>query len=193
MKEILLKPRSIAGAITWGALSAFFVFVVLIIIDLVISTYTENFGPIQQIQSIAVGNGYSISLDAKPVHPWLAEYEQSITVYGGDPRNGNRLANLEIPTNTGGRVLIGVYVPKDKSNSVILVDRYSTSIIDLANLKVSPIQNINHEELISLGIISGQSYPIKFIPCSSWPLISLIEKNTIIHEHSEIKGICDAL
>ena len=104
MKTFLTKPRSIAGTIILDTLTAIAVFFSLVVADFLLSIYRNEFGPARQIDAIASGNGYSISLDATPAHPMLAEYTQSLSIFGGQPRQGSMLGRVELPMNTGGRV-----------------------------------------------------------------------------------------
>src|SRR5687767_10827339 len=127
MKAFLHRPRSIVGAVLWGVLAAVSTFFVLLVADFAWSHYSKSFGPPHLVESIAVGGGYSISIQAQPAHPFLAEYEQEIFIYGGEPRLGDFLGSVKIPMNTGGRVRIGVLVPADASrHEVVLLDRHNT-------------------------------------------------------------------
>lgn len=193
MKKLLLRPRSIAGAIAWGATSAVVAFLGLVAMDFVVAIYRSSFGPAQQITSVALGSGYSISLEATPAHPWLAEYRQSVKVYGGAPREGGLLGSIEIPANTGGRVRIGVLVPAlSRGADVILVDRYFASRINLATRQISDASSFDSKGAIPLGIISGESFPVKFIPCAVWHLLSSEEQTEIIRPDERMRGFCDS-
>jgi len=193
MKQFLTRPRSIVGATLWGVIAAVVIFFGLIVADFIVSAYRSNFGPAAQIGAIAVGGGYSISLDATPAHPFLAEYKQSISVYGGDPRNGALLGRVEIPMNTGGRVRIGVLVPTEPNKAeVVLADRYATTRIELSTQKVANLDSWRQPTLRPIGIISGESHPIKFIPCAVWPLLSSREQQTIVGSRDELQGFCEA-
>ncbi len=193
MKQFFLRSRSIAGAIAWGAITAFVVFFGLIIADLIMTAHQKDFGPARQIDAIAVGNGYSISLDATPTHAFLAEYEQSIRVFGGSPRRGGLLGRLLIPANTGGQIRIGVLVPRDKARTeVFLADRYQTTHIDLPSQKAytQPTEPTHDPALLPLGIISGASNPVKFIPCSVWSHLSSEEQKEIIRPGDTLQDFC---
>ncbi|MBI3546088.1 MAG: hypothetical protein HY081_05785 [Gammaproteobacteria bacterium] len=177
----------------WGVIIAVIVFFGLIIADFVISAYRDSFGPAAQIDAIAVGGGYSISLDATPAHPFLAEYKQSISVYGSEPRDGALLGRVEIPMNTGGRVRIGVLVSTEPNKAeVVLADRYATTRIELSTQKVADMDSWRQPTLRPIGIISGESYPIKFIPCAVWSLLSSREQQTIMGSRDELQGFCEA-
>jgi hypothetical protein len=192
MKNILTKPRSIIGATAWGAMVAIVIFVGLIAIDFIASMYRENFGPARQVESIAVGSGYSIAIEATPAHPILAEYEQSLAIYGGTPRRGGLLGRIELPMNTGGKIRVGVLVSnKISSPEIILVDRHANTLIRLAEVQASNIKEWNHLEYKALGIISGSSYPIKFIPCSIWSSLFEEERHEIYPPGYDEKSVCE--
>ncbi len=168
------------------------ILIIILVVGLISSAYRSNFGPVRQIESIAIGGGYSISLNATPAHPMLAEYKQSITLYGGTPRGGENLGNIEIPMNTGGRIRIGVLVPNNfTTKDVILADRYLTTSVNLMSQKTRNIGSWRDGNLKAIGIISGESYPIKFIPCSVWPLLSSEEQEHILRPGDELEGFCD--
>jgi len=193
MKEFLLRPRSIAGAAIWGSATALVVFFGLVFADLIVSAYRNNFGPARQIDAIAVGSGYSISLDATPAHPWLAEYDQSIGIYGGDPRGGKLLGRVEIPMNTGGRVRIGVLIAaRSTPAQVVLADRLLNTRIDLSSRTLQDQKSWKDTDLKPIGIISGESYPVKFIPCAVWPFLSTEEQDAIMRPDDQLRGFCDA-
>lgn len=194
MKNFLTRQRSFATSIAWGAISALVIFFGLLIADFAVSLFASNFGPTRQIDAVSVGGGYSISIDATPAHPWLAEYKQSISVYGGGPREGKLIGRVDIPMNTGGRIRIGILVPDDQStHEVVLLDRYATTRINLANLSGKYEEgDWRSKNLKAIGWVSGESYPVKFIPCSVWPLLSVQEREDIIASDKELSSFCDA-
>lgn len=194
MKNFLFRQRSIATSIAWGAISALVIFFGLLVADFAISLITSSFGPSRQVDAVSVGGGYSISIDATPAHPWLAEYKQSVSVYGGSPREGELMGHVDIPMNTGGRIRIGILVPQDQgTREVVLLDRYSTTRINLANLSAKEEEGEwRGKNLKAIGWVSGESYPVKFIPCSVWPLISDQEREAIIASDKELASFCDA-
>jgi hypothetical protein len=193
MKHVLLQPRSIAGATFWGAITACVVFAGLLVADVAWSWYRESFGPAYRVDSIAVGGGYSINIIATPAHPFLAEYKQVVAIYGGGPRDGAHLGDVEIPMNTGGRVRIAVLVPGDPGKpEVVLVDRYATTRIDLVHRAQVPGPSVRRDRTLKpLGWVTGESYPMKFVPCAVWPAISSEEREDILRDNAEFKDFCD--
>ncbi len=146
----------------------------------------------QVIESIAVGGGYSIALDATPAHPFLAEYEQEVRIYGGEPREGRLLGRVSLPMNSGGRIRIGVLIPDEPwSPTVVLADRHETTAIQLPEQIVASLPTWRDPGLRPLGLISAESSPVKFIPCSAWPFLSVEEQQTIIREGDGLTGFCE--
>lgn len=189
----MLRPRSIAGAMTWGTLTALIVFLGLLVSDLVVTAYRRDFGPARQIDAIAVGQGYSISLDATPTHPFLAEYEQSVRIFGGSPRGGALLGRVPIPANTGGRLRLGILVPRETATAeVVLADRSAVTRIDLASRRILSQGSWKDPAFVPLGIISGESNPVKFIPCSVWPHLSKEEQRAILGPDNALQDFCEA-
>ena len=193
MKNFLFRQRSIATSVAWGTISALVIFFGLLVADFAVSLITSSFGPTRQVDAVSVGGGYSISIDATPAHPWLAEYKQSVSVYGGGPREGGRMGHVDIPMNTGGRIRIGILVPQGGgTHEVVLLDRYATTRINLANLSGKEEEGgWRGKNLKAIGWVSGESYPIKFIPCSIWPLLSVQERENIIASDKELASFCD--
>ncbi|MDD3519360.1 MAG: hypothetical protein PHQ14_13510 [Chromatiales bacterium] len=192
MRQLLTRSRSIVGATLWGAAVAIVTFVGLLVGDFVLSLHRDHFGPAAQIDAIAVGGGYAISLDATPAHPFLAEYRQSIGVYGSDTSGDSLLGRVEIPTNTGGRVRIGVLVPTEIGRAeVVLADRHAVTGIDLSSRITMALDSWRQPTLMPLGIISGESHPIRFIPCAVWPRLPVEERQAIIDAEDDLQGFCE--
>jgi hypothetical protein len=188
MKSFFLRPRSILGAVLWGAASAILVFAAILIIDFAVSLYRGSFGSTHHLSSVSLGNGFSVDFEATPAHPFLAEYDQKLVVYKNTPRDGDIAGRIEVPMNTGGRVRILLFVPRDPSvRKVALSDRHVTSIIDLESLSAVPgSQALVAAEWIPLGLLSGESPPLKFIPCSLWSRMSNEEKTAIMAGSSSV-------
>ena len=193
MGEFLHRPGSIVGPLLWGVLGAVATFVLIFVVDFVWSLYSEDFGPPHLVESIAVGGGYSISIRAQPAHLFLAEYEQEVSIYGGEPRLGDFLGSVRIPMNTGGRVRIGLLVPTDPTrHDVVLHDRDSTSRIDLVKQSVRPESgDLTAGGLRALGWFSGESYPLKFIPCAVWSRLDIEEQQAIARGGDVPDSFCD--
>lgn len=191
---------SILIAVIYSSILMFFGFVVA---NMAMQANSEDYGPPYRIGAIAVGHGYSINIDAKPIHPFLAEYDQWVSIYGGHPRVGEHLGTLKIPTNTGGRVRIGVFVPKDlRKPEIVLLQRHYLTRINLKTRKIAGKEFLGIEEreqssawkdptLKFLGWISGESSPVKFIPCAVWPSLSDEEKGYIVSGEATLLDLCE--
>ena len=131
---------------------------------------------------IAISDGYSIEIQTRPSHPFLAEYDQRMVVFEGDARNGKRKGRVPLQRNTGGRTCLEIEraTTSDNKPLVLLTDRYGTEIIQLDDLSrpffaQSDIQ-INERTLI--GIVSGEAYPTKFVaPDALAPAGTLPKRN----------------
>lgn len=170
---------SILGATLRGA---FFTVIVilglivgLIIVGFLLSLVT-GFSPANRIETIAVGHGYSIALDITPAHPILAEYHRSVVIYGDQSRKAAPIGHIDLPIDPGGNNLIGVLSAVDAANpAVILVDRYTATYIDLLKVTGKTSPDWNPSQFKRLGVMSNHAYPVKFIPCTVWPLLSEAE------------------
>lgn len=194
------RRRSILIAVFYSAILVSFGFVVA---NMALQANSKDYGPPYRIGAIAVGHGYSINIDAKPIHPFLAEYDQWVSIYGGHPRVGEHLATLKIPANTGGRVRIGVFVPKDlRKPEIVLLQRHYLTRINLETRSIESKEFLGYEEreksgawkdpkLRFLGWISGESYPVKFIPCAVWPSLSDEEKRYIVSREATLLDLCE--
>lgn len=133
------------------------------------------------------------------MHPWLAEYEQKLVIYSGDRNTGQRLGTVDIAENTGGRIRIGVFALKSPTaDELVLLQRSIVTIIDLDKLsrefvshRNARVQSILDPDLVMLGWISGQAYPVKFIPCSAWPLMPTNDRYEIIGGEPEWDALCE--
>jgi len=121
----------------------------------------------EQSGAVAIGNNYSIELLTRTAHPFLAEYDQQLIVYGGTERFGKKLATLDLHMNTGGRTSVEIYTSGNEA--VYLRDRFGTHAIDLATLSVAMLHKAEMPlESTFIGGFSGESYPLKFIPAAIW-------------------------
>jgi len=121
----------------------------------------------EQSGPVAIGNNYSIELLTRTAHPFLAEYDQRLIIYGGTERVGKKLATIDLHTNTGGRTSVEVYA--DGRETIYLKDRFGTHAIDLDTLTVTMLFKADlSAESSFIGVFSGESYPLKFIPAAIW-------------------------
>ena len=195
------KRVSILAALFIGTFTAVFVFIGILMSDFLLSAWRGYFGTPQHMDAIAVGEGYSVEFIAQHIHPYLAEYDQFLGIYGGAQTGGDYLGRVKIETNTGGRVRIGLFVPKGFGEPELLVlQRYSLSRINLRKLTKSRVSDwrsdFSQDDLPQdraytfLGWVSGASYPLKFIPCSIWPKLSQAEREAVIHGNPELDDLC---
>jgi hypothetical protein len=129
-----------------------------------------------RVEAIAVGKGFSVSLVAQSAHPYLAEYEETLEVYGGSAREGTHLGSLTLPMNTGGRIRVLLFRKKGQESKILLRDRYADSFVDLSTVTFSDGRGAKDEDFEFIGAFSGQAYPLKFIPAAIWVTLSDAEK-----------------
>ena len=188
----------VIGSVIIGTVVAIVTFIGLRIVEFFVYAYGGYTGPDDSIKSIAIGEGYSINLIAKETHPFLAEYDQTLEIYRGGRNNGKLLDNVQILTNTGGRVRVGIFIPREGGiDRLVLLQRAGMSEIDLNTMKLSTTY-FGYEErydqistdLIFLGWISGAANPMKFIPCSAWPSLSVEDQYDIVDNEKELLDLC---
>jgi hypothetical protein len=180
MKLFFSKPRTFFKASLWGFLVALVSFLVMAFWYSIWGIFTP--GEPHKLGAVAVGHGYSIDVEALPIHPYLAEYEQKLLVFGGDVRNGGRLGTVLLPTNTGGRVLMELLVPNNPSKAeLLIIDRYGTTHIDLrTRVELRIGKKVDESYWQSLGLLSAESVPLKFISCLAWASIAAADKTAIV-------------
>jgi len=132
----------------------------------------ESSGP------VAVGNNYSIELLTRTAHVFLAEYDQRLVIYGGTPREGEKRGTIDLHMNTGGRTHILLYLtPSQDGDFVILKDRFGTYRVNLGTLRIEEQSGQeNPGKNIFIGTMSGEAYPLKFVPSSVWSEVEASKK-----------------
>lgn len=137
----------------------------------------ESVGP------LAISDGYSIVVQTRSAHPFLAEYDQRLIVYGGNARNGKKKGTVPLHMNTGGRTYLEIDRAIDPNNNplVLISDRYGTDVIQLSTLSQSQFAKTDMQirNRQRIGIISGEAYPNKFIAPDALILNGTIPENHI--------------
>jgi hypothetical protein len=144
----------------------------------------ESSGP------VAVGNNYSIELLTRTAHIFLAEYDQGLVVYGGTPRDGEKKGTIDLHENTGGRTHILLYSnPTQNGDFVILKDRFGTHRVNLGTLRIEEqLDQENPGRNTFIGTMSGETYPLKFVPPSVWSEVEVSKKMDRPHSASPDRG-----
>lgn len=177
----------------WKILTALVIVGALVAADVFVAAARSDIKPARQIDAIAVGHGYSISIDAPAVHPVFAGHESSVAIYGGRSREGRPLARVGVPMNMEGRVSIGVLVPRDRASAeVVLADRLTATRIDLATGTRRSQGLWPDPSLLPLGIVAGETAPVSFIPCPVWLRLSAAERAAIVRPREALEGFCGA-
>ncbi len=120
--------------------------------------------------ALAVGDGYSVLLQFRQAHPMVAEYQRRVMVFSGDDRRGGLSGALQLRMNFGGRTYLLVYRHLDAAGKVTHVtfeprDEAITGVGQSIRLKDPDFErppDATRKEY--LGLISGEAYPLKFVP-----------------------------
>lgn len=119
--------------------------------------------------SIAVGDGYSITLQFRQAHPMVAEYHRRVLVFSGSERRGVFNGALQLRMNFGGRTYIMIY---RHLNADGRVTHLSFSARDEAPAALGQSIRLNDPDFEAppreatreyVGLVSGEAYPLKFV------------------------------
>lgn len=135
----------------------------------------------------------SIPIEGLQLRYRIVSLKATIVIYNQFSSTSGPVGQIEIPANTGGRIRIGVLVPlDDRKHEVVLVDRNATTQIDLDQQLIQP-DPINWQDpsLKPLGWISGESLPVKFVPCAVWSAMPPQEQRQILGDSSEFANFCN--
>ncbi len=122
--------------------------------------------------AIGVGDGYSILLQFRQAHPLVAEYHRRVMVFGGTERQGKLLGALQLNMNFGGRTYIMIYRHLNQQGHVTHItfkarDESRMGSGQTIRLKDPDFENpLKGSESEYLGLVSGEAYPLKFVPPS---------------------------
>lgn len=177
----------------WKVLTALVIVGALVAADVFVADARGDIQPARRIDTIAVGHGYSISIDARVAHPVFDGHESSVAIYGGTSQEGRPRARVGVPMNMEGRVSIGVLVPRDRASAeVVLADRLTATRIDLATGTRRSQALWPDPALLPLGIVAGEAAPVSFIPCQFWLRLSAAERAAIVRPREALEGFCGA-
>ena len=153
-----------------------FIYAGLMLLGAILLIIADQFSPIKALNPIewesagpvAVGDGYSIILQTRHSHPFLAEYDQRLFVFSGDERTGKLEGIIDLHANTGGRTHLLAYSFRDPAVGMFIQfeDRFGDHALDLKDLKYEPYYpKIRQKDGIKfIGTFSKDAPPLKFIP-----------------------------
>jgi hypothetical protein len=89
---------------------------------------------------VAISPGWSVKLEERPIHPFLAEYDYRLQVFYSEDRYGEYRGTVDLVTNPGGRTFLCLYALTlaDRGPLLEVADRMEASIVDLEALRRLP-------------------------------------------------------
>jgi len=82
---------------------------------------------------VALSPRWSVVLEERLTHPFLAEYDYRLQVFHSEDRYGEYRGTVDLVTNPGGRTFLCLYLltAADRAPLLEVADRIETSIVDL--------------------------------------------------------------
>lgn len=65
---------------------------------------------------------------------------------------------------------------REEAPSILLRDRYATSLVDLSTRRLSDVREPKEEDYQFIGAFSGEASPLKFVPAAVWDQMSKAER-----------------
>jgi hypothetical protein len=119
------------------------------------------------IGPIAVSPRWSVVLEEKGRHPFLAEYDYQLQVYKSHDRDGTHHGSVTLLPNSGGRTYLCVYVLTGPRDELVLElgDRVEASFVDLSGLRRLREGPSNYKRRY-LGSFQEEAAPLRFVPAT---------------------------
>ncbi len=114
---------------------------------------------------VAISPLWSVILEERLTHPFLAEYDYRLQVFYSEKRYGEYRGTVDLVTNPGGRTFLCLYslTATDQAPLLEVADRMETSIVDLQGhrrlLRAPP----GYERRF-VGAFVEEAYPLRFVP-----------------------------
>jgi len=119
---------------------------------------------------VAISPLWSVILEEKPAHPFLAEYDYRLQVFYSEKRYGEYRGTVDLALNPGGRTFLCLYslTAADRAPLLEVADREETSIVDLPTQRRLASAPRGYERRF-LGAIVEQAPPLRFVPAQIEP------------------------
>ncbi len=119
---------------------------------------------------VAISPRWSVLLEERGTHPFLAEYDYRLQVFHSDDRYGEYRGTVDLMTNPGGRTSLCLYslTAADRSPLLEVADRMETSIVDLQARRRLPSAPKGYERRF-VGAFVEEAYPLRFVPAEIDP------------------------
>jgi len=120
---------------------------------------------------VAISPWWSVILEERPTHPFLAEYDYRLQVFYSEARYGEYRGTVDLTINPGGRTFLCLYslTATDRAPLLEVADRMETSIVDLQAHRRLPRAPQGYERRF-VGAFVEEAYPLRFVPAQIEPL-----------------------
>jgi len=120
---------------------------------------------------VAISPWWSVILDERPTHPFLAEYEYRLQIFHSEGRDGEYRGTVDLIPNSGGRTFLCLFAltAVDRAPVLEVADRVVTSIVDLQGLRRLPNTPPGYERSF-VGAFVEEAQPLRFVPSQIEPL-----------------------
>ncbi len=114
---------------------------------------------------------WSVILEERPVHPFLAEYDYRLQVFYSEDRYGEYRGTVDLVINPGGRTFLCLYSLTAANRAPLLevADRLETSIVDLQAHRRLPRAPKGYKRRF-VGAFVEEAYPLRFVPAQIEPI-----------------------
>jgi hypothetical protein len=114
---------------------------------------------------VAISPRWSVVLEEKASHPYLAEYDYRLRVFTSEDREGEYHGTVNLLPNSGGRTFLCLFTLTSPNLAPLLevADRMESSIVDLQSLRRLP-ETPNGYERHFIGAFVEVAQPLRFVP-----------------------------
>jgi len=119
---------------------------------------------------VAISPLWSVILEERPAHPFLAEYDYRLQVFYSENRFGEYHGTVDLMVNPGGRTFLCLYslTAADRAPLLEVADRMETSIVDLQAHRRLASARQGYERRF-LGAFVEEAPPLRFVPAQIEP------------------------
>lgn len=119
---------------------------------------------------VAISPRWSVLLEERSIHPFLAEYDYRLQVFFSEERYGEYRGTVDLVINPGGRTFLCLYslTAADRPPLLEVADRVETSIVDLQARRRLPSIPLGYERQF-VGAFVEEAQPLRFVPSQIEP------------------------
>ena len=119
---------------------------------------------------VALSPRWSVILEERPAHPFLAEYDYRLQVFYSEDRAGEYRGTVDLIPNSGGRTFLCLFTltAVDRGPVLEVADRVVTSIVDLQAVRRLPNAPAGYERRF-IGAFVEEGVPLRFVPAQIEP------------------------